>query len=166
MADNDTLSLRDLLEKPMSEFPDLPDLPAKKSFFGKLRAMSAGHTRTQGLPLYHIEVQLIDPGKDVPQTWLDDLKKAGFTLGDYNVYRDFVLSPNAMKFFRRFSDSIGMDPNKSTRENYKLDENYNPTTETQDVIRGKDVLCITQDAGDNGRVYFNLDSIMGVKKPS
>lgn len=164
MADNDTVSLRDLLEAPMSEFPDLPDLPPKKTFYGKLAGMSSGHSSQKGTPLFHVEVRLTDAGNDVPPAWLEELKRLGLSLSDYSPFRDFFLTPGSMKFFRRFSDSLGFDPNKNVRENFKLDENYNPTAETQDLIRGRDVLCITQAAGDNGRVFLNLDSIAGVKR--
>jgi hypothetical protein len=160
----EALSLRDLLEKPSTDFPDTPDLPGGKTFFGKLLDMSSGFSRNKGTPHFRFNIRLTDPGKDVPVDWLDNLKKLGLSLGDYNTYQDFYLTPNAMKIFSRFSDSLGFDPNKSTRERFKLDENYNPTAETQDLIRGREVICTTQAKGDNGRVFLNLDRIAGIKR--
>jgi len=169
MAD-EVVDFRDLLNKPMSDFPDLPDLPAQKHFFGKLISMNAGASRQKQTPLFHFDVRLTDPGEDVPPDFLKKLADAGFNLADYNqVGADFYLTANSMKMLRRFATSLGFSPNASFTEVFHLDTEGVPTNETQDKLRGLDVLVKIPSAGQNNRVYANNvnsenGSISGTKR--
>jgi len=159
------VDLRDLLNKPLSDFPDLPDLPGGKYFYGKLIGMTAGHSQQKQTPYFRFAVRLTDPGKDVTAAELQKIADGGFSLADYQVYSDFYLTPGAMRMFRRFLTSLGFPESASFMEALSLDsESGNPTSETIDKIRGLDVLCKTQAPADNGRVYSNLDTISGVKR--
>src|SRR5215471_14350638 len=151
----DVVDFRDLLNQPMSDFPDLPDLPAGKTFYGKLIQMTAGSSRNKGTPLFHFDVRLTDPGQDVPKESLAKITDAGFSLADYTVGADFYLTQNAMKMLRRFVSSIGFSPNVSFTEALHLAEDGTPTSETQDAIRGIDVMIKTPPLTDTGRVYTN-----------
>ena len=164
MSDNPPIDLRDLLSKPMSDFPDLPDLPSAKHFYGKILQMTSGHSTQKKTPFYQFDVRLTDPGEDVTPAELKKIADAGFSLSDYQVYAQLYLTPNTMRQLRRFVQSLGFPPNISFVENLKLDEGCNPTSETQDVVRGLDVLVKTQSMAENGRVYNNLDQIAGVAK--
>jgi hypothetical protein len=163
MADENTPDLLELLKKPMSEFPDLPNLPAKKHFYGKLLGMTAGHAKT-GVPFYNFAIRITDPGKDVTPAELAEINALGFTLSDYQVGSNFYLTQNALKMLRAFLTSLGFPPNVSFYDNLKLDEVGNPTSDTQEAIRGMDVMFQTPDKGDNNRVYLgNVDNLTGVK---
>ncbi len=168
MSDNnETVDFRDLLRKPKSEFPDMPDLPAKKTFYGKLIKMTAGHSKNKGTPLFHFDVRLTDPGKDVTSSDMDKISKAGFSLADYPAGVDFYLVPGfPMRLIRRFINTLGFgNDSTSIFEDLKLDENCNPTDQTQDLLRGLDVMVITPAANDRGSVFVgNCDQIAGVQR--
>lgn len=166
MSDENTIvDFRDLLSQPASNFPDLPELPAQKHFFGKILGISAGHSSQKKTPLFHVSARLTDPGKDVEKETLDKIANAGFSLSDYEVGADFYLTPNAMKMFRRFTESLGFNPNVSFMESLKLAQDGNPTNETQELLRGMDVMIQTPAPADNGRVYAqNGCAISGVKR--
>lgn len=163
MADEPT-DFRDLLSKPLADFPDRPNLPGNKHFFGKLIGMSAGHSTNKGTPLYKFDVRLTDPGEDVRPEEIKKITDAGFNLADYQVFSNFYLTPNAMVMFRRFLISLGFNEASSFKENLSLADTGEPTAETIDKIRGLDVLVKTQPADENGRVFQTLDSIVGVKR--
>ncbi len=74
--------------------------------------------------------------------------------------------PNAMPIFRRFVESLGFPPNINFVDALKLDPECNPTQDTQELVRGRDVICRTQPKDDKGRVYNRFDSILGVKRES
>lgn len=149
------VDFRDLLNQPMSDFPDLPDLAPGKTYYGKLIGMSAGASRQKQTPLFHFDVRLTDPGPDVPKESLDKLSEGGFSLADYTVGADFYLTTNAMKMLRRFITSLGFSPNVSFAEALHLAETGEPTAETQDILRGKDVIIKTPPMNEQGRVYAN-----------
>lgn len=162
---DDALNLRELLGKPASDFPDLPDLPAKKTFYGKLIGIGADTSSQKQTPLFRASVRLTDPGKDVTEDDLKAMREGGFSLADYETFAEFYLTPNAMKIFRRFLESLNFPMNVRLAEMLKLNpENLNPTDETQELFRGRDVICRTGDKDDKGRVYRRLDSIAGVKR--
>lgn len=164
MADENTPDLMDLLKKPMSEFPDLPSLPPKKHFYGKLLGMTAGHSSNKQTPFYCFNIRITEPGKDVTESELAVVTDAGFSLADYQVGSNFYLTQNALKMLRSFLTSLGFPPNVSFYDNLKLDDVGNPTSDSQDAIRGMDVMFQTPDKGDNGRVYVgNVDNLTGVK---
>jgi hypothetical protein len=157
------VDLAGLLDKPMGEFLDLPDLPAKKTFYGKITGVYADRSSRKETPLYRFTAKLTDPGADVPAKVIEDLKKQGFTLSDYEASANFYLTPNAMKILRRFLETLGFSPAVSIRANMKIDTDGNPTAETQDVFRDRDVIIRTPEAADNGKVYLqNVDSMAGV----
>jgi hypothetical protein len=162
---NETVDLRDLLTAPLSNFPDKPNLPANKSFYGKILNMEATHSKVKGTPGFHVSVRLTDPGSDVTPSDLQKLSDAGLSLADYEVGSDFWLTPGSMTFLRRFLTSIGISENVSTAEALHLDEHFNPTSETRDIVRGLDVAIKTPPADAEGRVFTNnLDIIYGVKR--
>jgi len=164
MSDSgDALDLQELLNKTSGDFPDLPDLPPKKTFYGKLTGeVTAGRSRERQTPYYNFKVRLTDRGKDVTDAEMAVIAAAGFNLGDYPAGVNFYLTPGAMPMFRRFCDSIGLDPNKTFREKLRVDANGVPTQETTEIIRGIDVTCITPEKGNNGRVYVaNMDQVGG-----
>jgi hypothetical protein len=167
MAD-ETLNLRDLLEVPLTNFPDRPNLPAGKTFYGKLVTIVAGSSEQKETPYYGFEIRLTDPGNDVPQAAMKALSDAGFSLADYNCGARFYLTKGSMIFLRRFLLSLGFDENSSVRESLKLDDAWMPTPESQEIIRGRDVLIKTPPADDQGRVFLNNvnseGSITGVKR--
>ena len=163
---DDPINLQELLDKSSLDFPDMPSLPEKKTFFGKLTGeVTAGHSKEKKTPFFHFGIKLTDAGKDVTPTDLAAVTAAGFSLGDYSCGVDYYLTPNAMVMFRRFCDSIGLDPNKSFREKLKLAQDGNPTSDTVELLRGIDVMCVTPEKGTNGRVYAaNMDMVAGVKQ--
>lgn len=167
MSDNtsDPINLQELLDSHDSDYPDRPELPEKKTFFGALTGeIRADLSKNKGTPFYHIGIRLTDPGKDVSASELSAITNAGFNLSDYEAGVDFYLTPKSMVMFRRFCESIGLDPNLSYREKLKLDERGNPTNETVEVLRDIPVVCRTPARGDNGRVYIqNMDMVSGVK---
>lgn len=161
----DVLDLRELLAKPLGDFPDLPDLPANKTFYGKIINITAGVSSQKQTPFFRLGVRLTDPGKDVTDAEIEKIKSAGFSLADYNVWADFYLTPNAMKMFRRFMDTLGFPSNIPLVEMLKLNpENLEPTDETQELFRGRDVIVRTGQLDDKGRVYSRLDQIAGVTR--
>ena len=162
----ETVDLRDLLNKPLSDFPDLPDLPAGKHFYGKLIGIKADHSRDKKTPFFNFSVRLTDPGEDVTDVEKNAITNAGFSLADYQCGANFYLTPNAMRILRRFLSSLGFPDSASFREALSLDpETGNPTPESVEKIRGLDVLVKLPAAGDNGRVYLqNVDRIDGVKR--
>lgn len=161
----DVLDLRELLSKPASEFPDLPDLPANRTFYGKLINIMAGVSSQKQTPYFRLGVRLTDPGKDVTDAEINKIKNAGFSLADYNVWADFYLTPNAMKMFRRFLDTLGFPDSIPLKEMLKLnEENLGPTDETQELFRGKDVIVRTGQLDEKGRIYNRLDQIAGVTR--
>jgi hypothetical protein len=150
------VDFRDLLKQPMSDFPDMPDLPPAKTFYGKLIGMNADASSVKGTPFFHFDVRLTDPGKDVDEAMLKKIVDAGFSLADYTVGANFYLTPRAMTMFRRFVTSLGFSPNISFHEALRLnDETGEPTAETLEVIRGLDVMIKTPPMAENGRVYAN-----------
>lgn len=155
MPTDDVADFRELLNQPMSDFPDLPDLPPSVTFFGKLIGMGAGFSSQKKTPLFHFDVRLTDPGKDVPPDALKKITDAGFSLADYTVGADFYLTKNAMKMFRRFVTSLGFSVNASFRDALYLAEDGSPTSETQERVRGLDVIIKTPPMTENGRVYTN-----------
>jgi hypothetical protein len=168
MAD-ETLDFRDLLSAPMSDYPDRPNLPPGKTFYGKLVSITAGASKNKGTPLFHFDVRLTDPGSDVPKTDLDKLAAAGFGLDAYQCGADFYLLPTTMVFLRRFLISLGFSENVTFREALKLDsQTGEPTSDTQETIRGLDVIIKTPPADAQGRVFLNNvaseGSIAGVKR--
>jgi hypothetical protein len=169
MSEDQVVDFRELLNKPMSDFPDMPDLPAGKTFYGKLVGMTADQSRNKGTPFFHFDIRLTDPGKDVDEASLKKLSDAGFSLADYTVGANFYLTQRAMTMFRRFVTSCGFSPNVSFTEALKLNQDTGePTPETIDVIRGIDVMIKTPPMQENGRVYTqNVTSdgmITGVKR--
>lgn len=164
MAD-ETVDLRELLSRPMSDFPDLPDLPPRKDFFGKITGIQSKLSTQKQTPFFQIDAKLTDPGPNVTDADLKAIKDGGFSLGDYTVNANFYLTPNAIRMFRRFLTSIGFAENLNFVTALKLDENLNPTEETMKVLVGRDVVCRTQAADQaSGRVYNNLDMMSGVQK--
>jgi len=153
------MDLRDLLDAPGTSFPDRPSLPGSKTFYGKLLSVEATHSQVKGTPAFRFNVRLTDPGSDVPKPALDAITGAGFNLSDYQVYYDFWLTPGSMSMLWRFLEGGGFDRNKGLREQMKLDDSYNPTADTNDLFRGMDIICRTQQANDQGRVFSNLDMI-------
>lgn len=162
MAD-DPVNLIDLLNKPMSEFPDLPNLPGSKWFYGKLTDVTAEHSRDKKTPFYHFTGRVTDPGKDVQQSELAPIAAGGFSLSDYEFGANFYLTPNAMKMLRRFVTSLGFPESVSFMEALALDtETGNPTAATREKVRGLDVMFRTPAADDQKRVYLNsVDMITG-----
>ena len=165
MSDNDPVNLQELLDKPMGDFPDLPDLPGQKHFYGKITGVTAGKSTQRKTPLYNFAVRLTDPGSDVTPEDLAKIRETGFAISDYECSANFYLTPNAMKMLRRFLETMGFSLSVTTRVHMKLDKDGLPTMETQEVFRGRDVLIKTQAPADNGRVYLsNVDTIAGVSR--
>lgn len=162
---SDPVNLQELLDTTDADYPDRPDLPEKKTFFGKLTGeIKADISQNKKTPFYHLGIRLTDPGKDVTPEEMSAITQAGFNLSDYEAGVDFYLTPKAMVMFRRFCESIGLDPTKTYRDKLKLDKNGNPTSETAELLRGIDVMCQTPPKGDNGRVYIqNMNMVSGVK---
>jgi len=149
----------------MGDYPDMPDLPPAKTFFGKLVSVAADVSREKKTPFFRFTARITDPGKDVTESELEKIKSAGFSLADYNVTSDHYLTPNSMRMFRRFMESLGFPPNVSFVDALKLNpETLNPTEETQELIRGKDVIMRTPAMDGNGRVYNRMDSMAGTKR--
>jgi hypothetical protein len=169
MADEQTpVNLVDLLGKPMSDFPDLPNLPGMKWFYGKLLDVTADHSSQKKTPLYDFSIRITDPGKDVSAAELKAVTDAGFSLADYEAHAKFYLTPNALKMLRRFVTSLGFPPSVSFIEALALDPaTGNPTAETKEKILGRDVMFRTPAADDQGRVYLsNVDMVTGeIKTP-
>ncbi len=162
---SDVLDLRGLLTKPLGDYPDLPDLPAAKHFYGKIISVSADLSSKKQTPLFHFPVRLTDQGDDVTEEEMKKIRENGFSLADYSVFADFYLTPNAMKMLRRFCEGFGLPTNVPVFESMKLDpQTLNPTEATQELFRGRDVLCRTGAKDQNGRVYLRLDSIAAVKR--
>lgn len=156
MTDETPVDLVDLLSKPMSDFPDRPNLPGGRTFYGKLISITAGNSRLKQTPLFHFAVRLTDPGKDVTAGEMEAIESAGFSLGDYPCGADFYLTPNSRTILRRFLTSLGFSSSNTFLENLKLDEASGlPTEASQEAIRGLDVLIKTPPADDQGRVFLN-----------
>lgn len=162
MTDQEPVDLQGLLDTPMSDFPDRPDLPPRATFFGKLTSVEAIRSKEKQTPALTFHVRPVDPGPAVPSKWLEATRGAGFDLSDYDITADFWLTPNSMVMLRRFLNSLGFDPNATFRESLKLDQYGNPTQETQELIRGLDVIVQTPDKF-NDRVFNRADSIVGKK---
>jgi hypothetical protein len=162
MAD-EPVDFRDLLSKPLGDFPDRPNLPGAKSFYGKLLSLGAGVSAQKGTPHFRFTVRLTDGGQDVKSTDLEKIAAAGFSLADYEVYSDFWLTPNSMPMLRSFLVSLGFPENATFKEVLKLNDFGEPTSDSQEAIRGLDVIVRTQNADENGRVYAKLDRIAGKK---
>lgn len=156
--------LHALLDAPLSDFPDRPSLPGLALFSGMLISCKADVSSQKKTPFLRFDARLTDPGKDVPASSMRKITDAGFTLADYEVWGEFYLTKAAMPMLRAFLLSLGFSESMSTKEQLKLDDNYAPTQETQDAIRGKEVTCQTQAPGDNGRVYGRLNNIVGTVK--
>lgn len=167
MSDNTETSpidLRDLLDAPGTEFPDRPNLPGGKHFFGKLLGISAGVSEKKGTPLFQFDIRLTDPGRDVTPQEIKAIADSGYSLADYSCGRRFYLTPKAMPMLWQFLEAIGFQRNVGLRTTLSLDADGNPTPETQDKIRGRDVIVKTPPADDQGRVFLNnVDQILGVK---
>lgn len=166
MSEN-PIDIRELLDVPMSEFPDMPDLPGGKHFYGKLLSVSASRSREKQTPFFHFAVRLTDPGDDVPREALKTISDAGFSIGDYQVGADFYITPNKFtrQMLRRFLTSLGFSENMTFFECLKLAPDGNPTSESQDVVRGLDVVVRIPQPDENGRIYLNnVDMIAGRAK--
>lgn len=164
MPDNEeTVDFRDLLRQPMANFPDRPNLPGGKHFYGKLTKCSFDYSTRQGTPYLQFDARLTDPGNDVPSEAMDELAKAGLSLADYDTYSRFYLTPRAMPMLRRFLETLGF-PQGNFDKQLKLSKQCEPTAETQEVVRGLDVLVRTQLADEQGRVFPNLDMMIGTKR--
>lgn len=163
MADNETVDLRELLSRPMSDFPDLPDLPPKQDFFGKIIGIESKLSSNKQTPFFQINARLTDPGPHVTTAMLKPITDGGFTLADYEVWCEFYLTPKAMIMFRRFLSSLGFAENLNFIIALKLDDNLNPTPATIELLTGMDVVCRTQ-AVYNDRVFNKLDQMAGIKK--
>lgn len=154
-----------LLQQPMSDFPDLPSLPEKKTFYGKILSVAAGASEQKQTPRYSFELRITDQGKDVTERDLAEMKTAGFSLADYNATAHFYLTPGALKMLRSFMTSLGFPENVSFFENMKLSPEGVPTEATQELFRGRDIMFTTPRKGDNGRVYLgNVENCIGVKQ--
>ncbi len=165
MSDTPTVNFLDLLKQPLSAYPDRPNLPGSKTFFGKLLSMEADSSTVKHTPLYRFRCRLTDPGQDVTADELKAISAAGFNLGDYEVFAEYYITPNAMSMFRRFVSTLGCPDSVSFVDFLKLDpETGIPTAETQEAIRGLDVIVKTQAADDKGRVYARLDTMAGIKR--
>lgn len=163
---DDPIDLQALLDTTDSDYPDRPDLPEKKTFFGRLTGeIKADLSKEKKTPFYHLGIALTDPGKDVTPVEMKVITDAGFNLSDYEAGVDFYLTPKSMVMFRRFCQSIGLDPNKTYREKLKLDQYGNPTQDTVEILRGIDVICQTPEKGTTGRVYIqNMNMVAGRKQ--
>lgn len=162
---SDTFNIGDLLDKPMSDFPDRPNLPGAKHFYGKITNFATTFSKVKKTPGYHVTVRLTDPGEDVTKAELDAIAAAGFNIGDYEAGADFWLTPNSGTFLRRFVASLGFPEGTSFRENLSLDGDYNPTPETIEKLRGLDVIVKTPAPNENGVVFIqNVETIAGVKR--
>lgn len=162
----DDANFLELLQKPMSDFPDMPNLPGDSFFFGKLLGVSAGHSSQKETPLFNFEIRPTAPGKDVPAKALEDMVNGGFTLADYTVQAQFYLTPKAMTMFRRFVVSLGFPESTPFIEALALNpETGEPTEETQERVRGKNVMFKTQSPYGDQKIVFlsKVASIVGVK---
>lgn len=163
--DTEVVDFKELLQSPLSDFPDRPSLPAKSLFYGKLIGLGAGRSSQKQTPFLQFNVRLEEPGREVPPSALNSIQAAGFSLADYDAWSEFYITKSAMPMLRGFMDSIGLG-GKSFVEALKLDpETCAPTQESQDVVRGIDVVCYTGEKGENGRVYGRLANIAGRKSP-
>lgn len=170
MADGETTNFLDLLQRPLSDFPDRPNLPGAKYFYGKLVSVEAGASEQKETPMLLFKVKLTDPGQDVPKEALDKIANLGFTLADYDVGARFYLTRGAMVFLHRFLTSLGFGEGVTFIEALRLNPTTGePTDDTQDLIRGMDVMVKTPPADDQGRVFLNNvsseGSIVGTKRP-
>lgn len=162
---SDPVDLRDLLDKTSLDFPDRPNLPGSKYFYGRLVKMSSILSTKKETPGYQFDIRITDPGKDVSPVDMAAIRDAGFTLADYDCNTTLWLTKAAMPRMRRFLDSLGFDPNKTFREKLALDEKFNPTDRSQELIRGKEIMFQTPAADDQGRVFLNgVDNVTGIKK--
>jgi hypothetical protein len=161
---SDTVDFRDLLSSPMSDYPDRPDLPPRVTIFGKLVSVEAMASSNKGTPGFTFHIRPTDVGRDVPTDWPKKIAAAGFSLSDYDLTADFWLTPKSMVMLRRFLVSLGFGENVTFRDALKLADDGAPTAETQEAIRGLDVMGRTEDAADNGRVYSRLATVTGGKK--
>ena len=159
--DDDNVDLGELLRKPVSSFQRV-DLPAGVWFHGKLVSMEADVARNEKrTPFYRFHMRITEPGKDVPKKWLDELAATEFSLSDYDVISDFYLTGRALSALSNFVVSIGYSPNVNVFDVFKLDSDFKPTPETQEVIRGVDVMFRFEAAPD-GRVYPRASSFGGI----
>lgn len=159
----DDTDYRDLLNQPLGDFPDRPSLPPQRNFYGKLVGVSSGVTTQKGTPFLRFDVRLTDAGKDVRADELAAITAAGFSLADYDVWSEFYLTKNAMPMLRGFLNSLGFNANEQTFvELLGLDrQTGEPTQNSQDIVRGLDVIARTGEKGDNGRVYGRLANLAG-----
>ena len=157
------VNLIELLGKPMSDFPDLPNLPGMKWFYGKLLDITADHSSVKKTPLYDFSIRITDPGKDVTAGEIKAISDGGFSLSDYEAHAKFYVTPNALKMLRRFVTSLGFPPSVSFIEALALDPTTgNPTDATKEKLRGIDVMFRTPAADDQGRVFLsNVDMVTG-----
>ncbi len=164
-SNNTTVDLRDLLDKPGTDFPDRPNLPGGRYFYGRLIGIEAGHSKNKQTPLFHFDVRLTDAGKDVLSEEMEKVTSAGYSLADFRCGRDFYLTPNAMPMLWGFLESLGFQRTSGLRDTLSLDRDGLPTSATVDKIRGRDVLIKTPPADDRGRVFINnVDSIAGIQR--
>jgi len=166
---DETLDLRELLGKSLADFPTLPDLPEKKTFYGRITGISAGNSTKKGTPYFDIGVRLTDPGKDVTEKDMADIKAKGFSLTDYDTYARFYLTQGGISHpmygLRPFMESLGFASNVRLDELLRLDpENFNPTEETQELLRGREVICRTDAANEDGKVFRQLNLVAGIKR--
>lgn len=173
---DDVLDLRDLLDRPLSDFPDRPNLPGGKHFYGKLAGLEASReTSEKATPFLRFTGRLTDPGEDVPKDEMAKLREMGFALSDYEFGRKFHITPGAMPFLRRFLVSLGASENVSFVKILALSPDYHPanpetyaraiTSQSIENIRGRDVLIKTPMPYGENRVVFlnNVDEIIGIK---
>lgn len=165
MAD-EQVDFRDLLAKPLGDFPDRPSLPGLKTFYGKLVSVSAGLSSQKKTPFFRFDARLTDGGKDVRKEDLNQIVASGFSLADYEVWAEFYLTPGAMPMLRSFLETLGFNGSTTFKEALKLNDQGEPTADSQEAIRGLDIVCRTQAPGDNGRVYGRLDMMAGTGEKS
>lgn len=170
MSDDTDLFL-DFLSRPMSEFPDKPNLPANKHFYGKLVSLEMAQARNERkTPMYRFRIQITDPSPDVPRDWLDQIKNLGFSLSDFIVTADFFATFEARQFLKRFVISLGFAENVNVGHALRLSMTGGtagmPTEESQEAIRGLEVYFQTRAPDEKGRVFNNVDStaISGAKR--
>lgn len=170
------INLRELLERPIGDFPMRPQLPGKRTFFGKITGLEAScETNQKQTPFLRFSARLTEPGKDVTAQDLEAILSSGFNLADYNVGRKFHISPTALPFLRQFLLSVGCPIGVGFIDFLALSREYDPldpvtykdavTPETIDRIRGLDIMIQTPAPDDKGRVFANnVDVFTGVTR--
>lgn len=159
----EALDIRELLDAPLSNFPDLPNLPGGKWFHATIIGMEAGRSTVKGTPFFRFPCRITEPGKDVTEAEMQKVKDAGVSLADYNAGADFYLTKDAMRMFRRFLTSTGVPENVSVREALKLGTDINNpiTPETIELVKGTPVMVKTPLPDGQGRVFTRNIEMIG-----